>query len=393
MVKEVNKEHKNVKMTRKKKRSGIVYFDYSLLAILICLVCFGLVMLYSTSSYSAMMKQNGDSLFYFKRQLLFCIVGFIGMWLVSKIDYHWYINKSKLFYFFSIFMMFLVKTPLGKEVNGAKRWIKLPFGQQLQPAEITKIAVILFIPALICTMGKEIKPWKGVIRVLAWGGFSAAVVYLITDNLSTAIIVMGITCITIFVVHPKTKIFVGIAGVGIVLAIAGARILGTMMETSGSFRLRRILVWLNPEKYASEGGYQIMQALYAIGSGGFFGKGLGNSAQKMIIPEVQNDMILSIICEELGMIGAGIVIIMFVIMMWRILNSAMTSPDLFSGLICTGVMIHIAAQVVINIAVVTNSMPSTGIPLPFISYGGTSVMILMAEMGLILGISTKCKST
>ena len=393
MVKEVNKEHKNVEMTRKKKRSGIVYFDYSLLAILICLVCFGLVMLYSTSSYSAMMKQNGDSLFYFKRQLLFCIVGFIGMWLVSKIDYHWYINKSKLFYFFSIFMMFLVKTPLGKEVNGAKRWIKLPFGQQLQPAEIAKIAVILFIPALICTMGKEIKPWKGVIRVLAWGGFSAAVVYLITDNLSTAIIVMGITCITIFVVHPKTKIFVGIAGVGIVLAIASARILGTMMETSGSFRLRRILVWLNPEKYASEGGYQIMQALYAIGSGGFFGKGLGNSAQKMIIPEVQNDMILSIICEELGMIGAGIVIIMFVIMMWRILNSAMTSPDLFSGLICTGVMIHIAAQVVINIAVVTNSMPSTGIPLPFISYGGTSVMILMAEMGLVLGISTKCKST
>ena len=204
---------------------------------------------------------------------------------------------------------------------------------------------------------------------------------------------MGITCITIFVVHPKTKIFVGIAGVGIVLAIAGARILGTMMETSGSFRLRRILVWLNPEKYASEGGYQIMQALYAIGSGGFFGKGLGNSAQKMIIPEVQNDMILSIICEELGMIGAGIVIMMFVIMMWRILNSAMTSPDLFSGLICTGVMIHIAAQVVINIAVVTNSMPSTGIPLPFISYGGTSVMILMAEMGMVLGISTKCKST
>ena len=393
MVKEVNKEHKNVEMTRKKKRSGIVYFDYSLLAILICLVCFGLVMLYSTSSYSAMMKQNGDSLFYFKRQLLFCIVGFIGMWLVSKIDYHWYINKSKLFYFFSIFMMFLVKTPLGKEVNGAKRWIKLPFRQQLQPAEIAKIAVILFIPALICTMGKEIKPWRGVIRVLAWGGFSAAVVYLITDNLSTAIIVMGITCITIFVVHPKTKIFVGIAGVGIVLAIAGARILGTMMETSGSFRLRRILVWLNPEKYASEGGYQIMQALYAIGSGGFFGKGLRNSAQKMIIPEVQNDMILSIICEELGMIGAGIVIMMFVIMMWRILNSAMTSPDLFSGLICTGVMIHIAAQVVINIAVVTNSMPSTGIPLPFISYGGTSVMILMAEMGLVLGISTKCKST
>lgn len=391
MVKEVNKEHKNVEMTRKKKRSGIVYFDYSLLAILICLVCFGLVMLYSTSSYSAMMKQNGDSLFYFKRQLLFCIVGFIGMWLVSKIDYHWYINKSKLFYFFSIFMMFLVKTPLGKEVNGAKRWIKLPFRQQLQPAEIAKIAVILFIPALICTMGKEIKPWRGVIRVLAWGGFSAAVVYLITDNLSTAIIVMGITCITIFVVHPKTKIFVGIAGVGIVLAIADARILGTMMETSGSFRLRRILVWLNPEKYASEGGYQIMQALYAIGSGGFFGKGLGNSAQKMIIPEVQNDMILSIICEELGVFGAIMVLILFGMLLYRLLFIAQNAPDLYGSLIVTGIFAHIALQVILNVMVVINCIPTTGITLPFISYGGTSVLFLMAEMGLALGVSARIK--
>ena len=367
MVKEVNKEHKNVEMTRKKKRSGIVYFDYSLLAILICLVCFGLVMLYSTSSYSAMMKQNGDSLFYFKRQLLFCIVGFIGMWLVSKIDYHWYISKSKLFYFFSIFMMFLVKTPLGKEVNGAKRWIKLPFGQQLQPAEIAKIAVILFIPALICTMGKEIKPWRGVIRVLAWGGFSAAVVYLITDNLSTAIIVMGITCITIFVVHPK------------------------MMETSGSFRLRRILVWLNPEKYASEGGYQIMQALYAIGSGGFFGKGLGNSAQKMIIPEVQNDMILSIICEELGVFGAIMVLILFGMLLYRLLFIAQNAPDLYGSLIVTGIFAHIALQVILNVMVVINCIPTTGITLPFISYGGTSVLFLMAEMGLALGVSARIK--
>ena len=159
MVKEVNKEHKNVEMTRKKKRSGIAYFDYSLLAILICLVCFGLVMLYSTSSYSAMMKQNGDSLFYFKRQLLFCIVGFIGMWLVSKIDYHWYINKSKLFYFFSIFMMFLVKTPLGKEVM-AQKVDQTSVWTAASTCRNSKIAVILFIPALICTMGKEIKPGR-----------------------------------------------------------------------------------------------------------------------------------------------------------------------------------------------------------------------------------------
>ena len=389
MVKENKKRSTNTRA--KKKEHSIAYFDYSLLAILICLICFGLVMLYSTSSYSAMMKQNGDSLFYFKRQVLFCIVGLIGMWIVSRIDYHWYFERSKLFYFISIFMMFLVKTPLGKEVNGAKRWIKLPFGQQLQPAEIAKIAIILFIPALICTMGREIKTLEGIVKVLAWGAFSATVVFIITENLSTAIIVMGITCIMIFVVHPKTRIFIIIA-VGIILiGIVGARVLGMAMETSGNFRLRRILVWLNPEKYASEGGYQIMQALYAIGSGGFFGKGLGNSAQKMIIPEVQNDMILSIICEELGVFGAIMVLILFGMLLYRLLFIAQNAPDLYGSLVVSGIFAHIALQVILNVMVVINCIPTTGITLPFISYGGTSVLFLMAEMGLALGVSSKIK--
>ena len=389
MVKENKKRSTNTRI--KRKEHSIAYFDYSLLAILICLVCFGLVMLYSTSSYSAMMKQNGDSLFYFKRQVLFCIVGLIGMWIVSRIDYHWYFERSKLFYFISIFMMFLVKTPLGKEVNGAKRWIKLPFEQQLQPAEIAKIAIILFIPALICTMGREIKTLEGIAKVLAWGAFSAAVVFIITENLSTAIIVMGITCIMIFVVHPKTRIFIIIA-VGIILiGIVGARVLGMAMETSGNFRLRRILVWLNPEKYASEGGYQIMQALYAIGSGGFFGKGLGNSAQKMIIPEVQNDMILSIICEELGVFGAIMVLILFGMLLYRLLFIAQNAPDLYGSLVVSGIFAHIALQVILNVMVVINCIPTTGITLPFISYGGTSVLFLMAEMGLALGVSSKIK--
>ena len=389
MVKENKKRSTNPRV--KKKEHSIAYFDYSLLAILICLICFGLVMLYSTSSYSAMMKQNGDSLFYFKRQVLFCIVGLIGMWIVSRIDYHWYFERSKFFYFISIFMMFLVKTPLGKEVNGAKRWIKLPFGQQLQPAEIAKIAIILFIPALICTMGREIKTLEGIVKVLAWGAFSAAVVFIITENLSTAIIVMGITCIMIFVVHPKTRIFIIIA-VGIILiGIVGARVLGMAMETSGNFRLRRILVWLNPEKYASEGGYQIMQALYAIGSGGFFGKGLGNSAQKMIIPEVQNDMILSIICEELGVFGAIMVLILFGMLLYRLLFIAQNAPDLYGSLVVSGIFAHIALQVILNVMVVINCIPTTGITLPFISYGGTSVLFLMAEMGLALGVSSKIK--
>ena len=389
MVKENKKRSTNTRV--KKKEHSIAYFDYSLLAILICLICFGLVMLYSTSSYSAMMKQNGDSLFYFKRQVLFCIVGLIWMWIVSRIDYHWYFERSKFFYFISIFMMFLVKTPLGKEVNGAKRWIKLPFEQQLQPAEIAKIAIILFIPALICTMGREIKTLEGIVKVLAWGAFSAAVVFIITENLSTAIIVMGITCIMIFVVHPKTRIFIIIA-VGIILiGIVGARVLGMAMETSGNFRLRRILVWRNPEKYASEGGYQIMQALYAIGSGGFFGKGLGNSAQKMIIPEVQNDMILSIICEELGVFGAIMVLILFGMLLYRLLFIAQNAPDLYGSLVVSGIFAHIALQVILNVMVVINCIPTTGITLPVISYGGTSVLFLMAEMGLALGVSSKIK--
>ena len=389
MVKENKKRSTNTRV--KKKEHSIAYFDYSLLAILICLICFGLVMLYSTSSYSAMMKQNGDSLFYFKRQVLFCIVGLIGMWIVSRIDYHWYFERSKFFYFISIFMMFLVKTPLGKEVNGAKRWIKLPFEQQLQPAEIAKIAIILFIPALICTMGREIKTLEGIVKVLAWGAFSAAVVFIITENLSTAIIVMGITCIMIFVVHPKTRIFIIIA-VGIILiGIVGARVLGMAMETSGNFRLRRVLVRLNPEKYASEGGYQIMQALYAIGSGGFFGKGLGNRAQKMIIPEVQNDMILSIICEELGVFGAIMVLILFGMLLYRLLFIAQNAPDLYGSLVVSGIFAHIALQVILNVMVVINCIPTTGITLPFISYGGTSVLFLMAEMGLALGVSSKIK--
>ena len=195
----------------------------------------------------------------------------------------------------------------------------------------------------------------------------------------------------IFVVHPKTRPFIAVAGIGLVLLLVGVRILDAVMSTSGNFRLRRILVWLNPEEYASEGGYQIMQALYAIGSGGFFGKGLGNSAQKMVIPEVQNDMILSIICEELGVFGAIIVLVLFGLLLFRLMFIAQNAPDVYSSLVVTGIFTHIALQVLLNVMVVINLIPTTGITLPFISYGGTSVLFLMAEMGIALGISRKIK--
>lgn len=378
------------KRVKRKRSNETIYFDYSLLAVLIFLVCFGLIMLYSASAYSALVQHN-DSMHYFKRQILFCIVGFIGMYVVSRIDYHYYIKWARGIYFVAVVLMALVQTPLGIEVNGAKRWIQLPFGQRLQPAEITKIAVILFIPVLICQLGREIRTLKGMGQVFLWGLVAAGCVFILTENLSTAVIVMGITCVMIFVVHPQTRPFIAAASAGLVLILVGVQILDAMLSTSGNFRLRRILVWLNPEEYASEGGYQVMQGLYAIGSGGFFGKGLGNSAQKMVIPEVQNDMILSIICEELGVFGAIIVLVLFGLLLFRLMFIAQNAPDVYSSLVVTGIFTHIALQVLLNVMVVINLIPTTGITLPFISYGGTSILFLMAEMGIALGISAKIK--
>ena len=372
----------------KKKRKTIKYYDYSLLAVLICLMCFGLVMLYSTSAYSALVKY-GNSMHYFTRQLIFSLMGLFGMHVVSKIHYHWYYKRAKAIFYLSLLLMALVQTPLGKTVNGARRWIRLPGGLTLQPAEIAKIAVIIFIPALICQMGKRFATLEGTIKVFMWGCTSAACVWFLTDNLSTGIIVGGITCVLIIVAHPKTKIFVGLAVAAFVAILAGVAFIGATMTTSESFRLRRIIAWLNPEAYASEGAYQTLQGLYAIGSGGFFGKGLGNSVQKMVIPEVQNDMILSAICEELGVCGAILILILFGMLIYRLMFIAQNAPDLYGSLIVTGIMAHIALQVILNIAVVTNTIPNTGITLPFFSYGGTSVIFLLAEMGLALGVSSR----
>ena len=198
---------------------------------------------------------------------------------------------------------------------------------------------------------------------------------------------MGMVCVMLFVAHPKTAPFVAIAGGTCVLVAIGVKLLDIAMETSTDFRLRRILVWLHPEQYSDEGGFQVMQGLYAIGSGGFFGKGLGNSAQKMIIPEVQNDMILSIICEELGFLGALLIIALFIALILRGYWIALKAPDRFSTVLAAGLTTLIAVQTVLNLCVVTNILPSTGIALPFFSYGGTALAVNLGEMGILLGIS------
>ena len=376
------------KRTREK---GKPYYDYDLLLVIIFLMCFGLVMLYSSSAYSAQNDYNNDMLF-FTRQAIIGIIGFIAMFIVSKIDYHLYGAYAKEFFWFSMFLMALVQTPLGKTVNGARRWIRLPGGLSLQPAEFTKIAVILFIAYEICLLGQKAKKWDGIKILLGYGLVATLGVFLLTDNLSTAIIVFAITCILIFVVHPKTKPFVaGVIVVGIV-GIIGIIFLKYTLAESDNFRMRRIIAWLNPEANADTDSYQFLQGLYAIGSGGFFGKGLGNSTQKLhAIPEAQNDMILAVICEELGVFGAIIILCLFAFMLYRLLFIARNAPDLYGALIATGIFAHIALQVTLNIAVVTGLMPTTGVTLPFISYGGTAIVILLAEMGIALGISSKIR--
>lgn len=260
----------------------------------------------------------------------------------------------------------------------------------MQPAEVAKVAIIVFLPFLICRMGKKFKSLKGVATVLFFGGFLAAMVYLLTENLSSAVIIMGITCVMVFVVHPRTAPFLVLLAIGAALIAVGVSFIVANFDKLDSFRFSRILVWLDPENHASSGGFQVMQGLYAIGSGGLFGKGLGNSIQKMgSVPEAQNDMIFSIICEELGICGAIIVTVLFLMLLYRLFFIARNAPDLYGSLMVTGIFIHIALQVVLNISVVINLIPTTGITLPFISYGGTSIVFLMAEMGLALGVSRR----
>lgn len=374
---------------RRKKRAD--YYDYSLVAVIILLICFGLIMLYSTSSYIAQMNFN-DDMFYFKKQALIsvgCIMMAIG---ISMLDYHLLIKFTMPLYGAAIVLMGLVKTSLGHESHGAKRWIQIGSLPQFQPAEVAKIAVIVCLSYMIVQMGKTVKTLKACMVLAGLGGLQGLAAYVLTSNLSTAIIIFCITAGLIFVAHPKIRPFmIGFALIA-ALAVIGVMILSKTLETSSSFRIRRILVWLHPEDYASGDGYQTLQALYAIGSGGIFGRGLGNSIQKLgSVPEAQNDMIFSIICEELGLFGALLVLVLFGYLLYRLFFIAQNAPDLFGSLLVTGIFIHIALQVIFNIAVVLNLMPNTGVTLPFISYGGTSIMFLMIEMGLALSVARKIR--
>ncbi|NLL79682.1 MAG: cell division protein FtsW [Clostridiales bacterium] len=373
--------------SRKKKQSEY-FFDYSLLFIVLFLIGFGLIMIYSTSSYEAKLEYD-DAAFYLKKQAFASALGLVMMFVVAQIPYHFWERFATLGYIVSAILILLVQTGLGRESHGARRWLNLG-GISLQPAEIAKLGMILFLASLVCKMGRSIRSMKGFMTVLLVPAPICLMVWKITDNMSSAIIIFGIAALMLFVASPDYKKFVLITMAGIAVAALVVFVISKQEMGSGTldFRGERILAWLDPEAYASGKGFQTLQALYAIGSGGIFGKGLGQSMQKLgFLPEAQNDMIFSIICEELGLFGAIAIILMFVLLIWRLMVIANNASDLFGALLVVGVLGHFAIQVILNIAVVTNTIPNTGISLPFISYGGSSVMFLLVEIGLVLSVA------
>ena len=366
--KKVNKVHEKTEK----------YFDYSLLFIVIFLVCFGLVMIYSTSAYNSQIVNDGDSFYYLKRQAMLAGIGMVLLFVASSVPYTFW-KRFTLLAYVGINAMLLLVLVSGVASHGQKRWIALgPI--QFQPSEMAKAILIVFLAHLATNRIKQLKTGMGVIKCFVW--ILPMIVLVTISNLSTGIILLGITFIILFVASNQYKIFFGV--------IAGGVSMMVVFLNLAAYRMDRIEAWLNVE--TSEYAYQTRQALYAIGSGGVFGKGLGRSIQKLsYVPEAHNDMIFSIICEELGLFGAIAIILLFILLLWRCMIIANNAPDLFGALIVVGVMAQIGLQVIINIGVVTNTIPNTGIPLPFISYGGTSVIFLLCEIGLVLSVSRSIK--
>lgn len=348
--------------------------DRVLILVLAIIIVTGLVILYSTSAYNGEIKFQ-DTFYYLKKQVFATLLGIMGMWCIANIDYHIWKKWAVPGYLLSILLGVLVML-FGEEYNGSKRWLSLgPFS--FQPSEYAKVALILFLAWMVNKNAKKIEKitilFKVLFCILPIVGLVGA------SNLSTAIIILGIGVILVFVASPKYVQFIwmGVIGTGFMTVFL-------MLE---SYRLERLLIWRNPEQFAK--GYQTVQGLYAIGSGGLFGRGLGRGIQKLgFVPEAQNDMIFSIICEEFGLAGAGFLIFLFLLLLWRFFVIAVHAKDLFGALIVSGAMAHLMIQVILNIAVVTNAIPNTGITLPFVSYGGTSIVFLLAEMGLVLNVST-----
>jgi len=359
--------------------------DYTALLVVVLLLMIGVVMVFSSGYYisSNTAAMNNDTFYFLKRQGAFAAMGLIVMFIMSNLDYH-KLEKFILPLYLASNALLVIVPVIGRASHGATRWITLPVVGQFQPSEVSKIAII-FLMAMVLHRNKDIlKSLGGFFFCLGLVGVTAVLVFL--GNLSTALIVAIVGFGVIFVASPHILRFLAIGGLG-----AGSLYAYVAFFSQG-FRAERFSAWLNPFSDPTDKGFQTIQSLYAVASGGLFGLGLGQSRQKSFVPEPHNDFIFSIICEELGFIGAALIILLFCILIWRGIKIALNAVDSFGFLIATGIIMLVSSQVIINIAVVTNTIPNTGIPLPLISYGGTSMLTTMFLLGVLLNISRYTKS-
>ena len=355
--------------------------DYTVLIIVLILVMFGLVMVFSSSYYYAMTEPKfNDKFYFFSRQLRWAIVGLVAMVMCMSINTEFFRRVSVLAYV-AIIGILVAVLAIGVATKGSQRWLEI-LGTSFQPSEFAKFIIIIFISGFVIKHrnllnGNFIMFIKCALPVIVAAGLIAM------ENLSTGIVVMVVGLMIMFVSSKKVMNFVVFVVVGFIGFV--------IMVAIEPYRRARIMGWLDPWSDTIDNGYQIVQSLFAVASGGLFGLGIGQSRQKTFIPESYNDIIFAIICEELGLVGAIVVILLFLILIWRGIKIAMNARDKYSSYAATGIITMIAVQVIINIAVVTNTMPNTGMPMPFISYGGTSLVVTMASMGLLLNISRNCR--
>lgn len=376
------------KKTKKVSKFVNNQFDFILCITVILLLALGIIMVLSASAPSAL-STTGNSYTYVKKQLIFAIAGIFVMLFLSKVDYRFYKKYYWQIYFISWIILLLVLVPgLGYSVKGATRWIKIE-GFQFQPSELTKIGLIIFFAGYLSDHKDELYDLKkGFIKPICFLIPPIGILFFVQNHLSVSLVICIITIVMMFIAGCRLKHFavVGIVGISLIIGIFGFMQISGAGE--GSFRLDRISTYFDPWADAQGTGYQTVQSLYAIGSGGMFGLGLGNSKQKYLyIPEPHNDFIFSILAEELGFAGCIIVIILFAIFIWRGILIAMRATDMYGTLVAVGITTLVAVQAIINIAVVTATVPTTGMSLPFFSYGGTALLLLLANVGILLNIS------
>ncbi len=352
-------------------------YDFTVMFIVLTLALFGVVMIFSSSYYYTMTNEdfNNDMFYFLKRQSIWLILGVCAMAFCMNIPYLFWKRFARLAYWLS--NLFLLALPfIGIEAGGQKRWLGVG-SLQFQPSEFTKIAVILYLSGYVLAHRRELGNLLGFAKACAVLILPVGLIAM--SNFSSALLVFLMGASILFVASPRVWYF----GVGAIGAVG----LGAIAILAFPYRIGRIKTWLDPWSDPTDAGFQTIQSLYAVASGGLFGLGLGQSRQKTFIPEAYNDIIFAIICEELGIVGAGLVILLFAVLIWRGIRIALRAKDEFGMLVATGVTAVIAFQSIINIGVVTNTIPNTGQPLPFVSYGGTSLLFLMAMVGILLNVS------